>query len=83
MARSVTFSMAIDTANVSRGGGTEEGAQPGGQFRVHLARQSESIIGEHRTPESRESKWAWVDLDYRPHAYQVSPRWRESRQEIV
>ena len=25
----------------------------------------------------------WVDLNYRPHAYQVSPRWCESRQEIV
>ena len=31
----------------------------------------------------RLEKWAWVDSNYRPHAYQVSPRWRESRQEIV
>ena len=26
---------------------------------------------------------AWVDSNYRPHAYQVSPSWRESRQGIV
>ena len=35
------------------------------------------------SPKSRKSLWAWVDLNHRPHAYQVSPRWRESRQEIV
>ena len=47
----------------------------------------ESVVGVggmgKSDPRNPVRPMAWLDLDYRPHAYQVSPRWRESRQEIV
>ena len=42
-------------------------AYPGGRFGVQLA----GTICRNRPSTSRKSKWAWVDLNYRPHAYQA------------
>jgi hypothetical protein len=41
-----------------------------------LKPNGESPAGEHRQAGQADAKWAWVELNYRPHAYQTAvERW--------